>query len=119
MKKLLAVGLLSLILTGCSIGAYKTDLLATKPILDISSQKTVEQYLSCIKPTWITIPRYSEEKLPNGLRLIAMQNAEKVRHLLDIVEEGKGSRIKFYDASAGGTFMLGNVMIPTEQCAKY
>ncbi|MDG6880944.1 Uncharacterised protein [Phocoenobacter uteri] len=119
MKKLLAVSIVALGLTGCSIGAYKEELLSSKPIFDIVSHKTVEQYVACVKPTWISAPRYTEETLPNGLRLIVMQNTEKVRHLLDIVEESKGSRIKFYDASAGGTFMLGGVMFPAEQCAKY
>ncbi|RPE96301.1 hypothetical protein [Frederiksenia canicola] len=117
MKKLVLVGFFSALLVGCA-GLPKDELLKLKPELNLYSSKTVDKYFECIKPVWINHLGYSEEKLPNGIRLLATPNKSIIRFILDITEENGGSRVKFYNGTRT-TFALGDILFPIENCTKY
>lgn len=119
MKKLLLIGLITscLTLTGCP-GMKEVELLASKPEMRFTANKTVNEYFQCIDPMWRSQIGYKKEVLgDNYIRLIATPNPKLVRFILDIKKgTNNDTEVTFYNAT-GTTFFLGDVIYPIKNCA--
>lgn len=96
MHKIIAIGMSSVLLAGCSL---PSALSPSAPTESETSEKTPEEYASCVHAKWkVADPKTQVLKTSNGFRL-TISSSLKANDVLEVSKNKTGSKVFFYEGS--------------------
>jgi uncharacterized lipoprotein YajG len=96
MQKIIAIGMSSVLLAGCSL---PSALSPNAPTARETSAKTPEQYASCVHTKWKAAdPKSQVVKTSNGFRL-TVSSSLTADDVLEVSKSKTGSNVFFYEGS--------------------